>query len=122
MWDYNAKIIEEVSQNLLAQGFKVYIAAKGTYGFYTDEKGSKVISFDCDLGSVSASASYKTSNPSKTGTGFRITENFDVKDAAQYLKASAPGWAIGNATYTFTTLEQYLKQYQDSSKFVELTN
>lgn len=119
----NQQLVSEVAAQILAQGYRVFIAKRGDYGFFTDAEGSRVISFGCDLGGINFSGNYKTSIPQQTGTGWRITDNlYDAFDCAQIFNASAPWWAVGDATWNYTTLAQYLKTYQPSSEFSELNN
>ncbi len=110
--DYQVEIIEELIPKIQKAGFRVFIAERGTYGFYTDKEGSKVISFQADLGGVSFSGNYRSK---QDGTGWRIGEN--LTEFANVFVAPVPYWASSN--YTITTLEQHLAQYQSSSKYTE---
>jgi len=111
--DYEIEILAPVIAGIREAGFRVFIAEKGNYGFYTDKEGSKVISFQSDLGGVSFSGNYKSKYD---GTGWRIGENFT--EFKNIFKAPVPYWASRN--YKITTLEQHLDQYQSSSKYIEL--
>jgi hypothetical protein len=126
--DYKRETIEELAKNLIAAGYRVFISKTGTYGFYTDKEGTKIISFQMDLLSVSASGNYKTSEPSRTGGGWQITDCFSCfnrypsvnkVEADKVFNAYPPSWALGSATFKYTTLEQHLKQYGQSSGYVE---
>jgi len=126
--DYKIEAIKELAKNLITAGYRVFISKTGTYGFYTDKEGSKVISFQMDLFSVSARGNYKTSAPKQTGQGWRITDCFscfnmdssDNKDEAdKVFNAYPPSWALGSATFKYTTLERHLKEYGQSSGYTE---
>lgn len=104
-------------------GFRAFIAKSGTYGFYTDEEGTKVISFEYDFGGIKLSGNYKTSAPSQTGTGWRIYDpSYDHCDEniIDAFRAAPQQWAVRDATWKYTTLDQYLAQYQSSSRFEEV--
>jgi hypothetical protein len=108
-----------------ALGFRVFIAKSGEYGFVTDDAGSRVLCFGFSNGGE-LSGNYGP--PSTTsGTGWRINKSpYDLQTAADVrdaLYAHAPqrtertetkGWRY------YTTLEQHLKMYGDSSRYVEV--
>lgn len=119
--NYKQQAIAELARELKSLDFRVFISKSGEYGFYTDIYGIKIVSFGIDLGIVKASGNYKTSCPHETGTGWRITDNFRVSIAQQCLDCKPPKWAIRDHSYKFTSLEQYLNDYQLSSCFVEIT-
>lgn len=118
MASYKQEIMQELSTALLSQGYRVFIAESGDYGFFTNQQGERVISITADL---TASGNYSTSKPKQTGTGWRIADNIDmqVSDADNIFNTDPPRWAVGNAECKLTTLENYLKTYHASSKFVE---
>jgi hypothetical protein len=117
MNDYTKQAIRETAQQAKAKGFRVFIAERGTYGFFTDAAGSRVISFAYDLGTIKFSGNYKTNRPRQCGTGWVIGTG--VSFAAAF-NASAPQWATGGATWSYKTLAEYLSEYQSSSKFEEV--
>ena len=106
---YEQRIALEFAQEAKSKGFDVYLAKSGKYGFCTN--GTRVISFQVDHGSINLSGNYR---PNGNGTGWRLDET-DIEKA---MVTNAPRWANTNPTYT--TPEQHLKQYQDSSKYSKL--
>ena len=108
-----------------AQGLRVFIAKSGEHGFYTDDKGERVISFHYDalIGGIRVSGNYMALMPSdgqKIGTGWMMTDSADIKDTHKYLDAKPPFWAVRAYVWKFTTLDSYLKTYGQSSGFSEL--
>lgn len=118
--NYKQEAIKEFSDQVKAVGFRVFLAESGIYGFYTDEAGSRVVSFHYDLAGIHLSGNYKTSNPKRTGSGWGIFEGCpsakDIKDA---FDAAAPQWALSGATWRYTSLGEHLAMYQKSSKYSE---
>lgn len=113
--EYEKEIINSVIAGIKAAGFRVFIAERGSYGFYTDAAGSRVVCFGIDLCNVRYSGNYKTSAPKQTGTGWQLqTSGYD-----DMFNQFPPRWAVGDATWKHTTLEQHLKTYQASSKYTE---
>lgn len=121
MSNYKQEAITELVKRLIAAGFRVFISKSGTYGFYTDAKGTKVICFQNDLGITSFSGNYKTDKPKETGTGWRIQEGDNGTYYQAIFDSCAPKWAVKDAKYSYTTLEQHLKSYGESSGYVEVT-
>jgi hypothetical protein len=126
--DWKKETVTTLATNLIAAGYRVFIAKSGHYGFYTDKEGTKIISFQMDLSGVSVTGNYKTSNPRQTGTGWRITDSFNCfnkypgvnkVEADRVFNAFPPSWALGSATFKHTTLEQHLKTYGQSSGYIE---
>lgn len=115
--DYAVETIKALTKEIKDAGFRVFIAESGTYGFYTDTDGSRIISFQVDGWSgVRFSGNYTTSNPRKTGTGWVLeTDTFSAM-----FNQQAPRWAVGNATWRYTTLAENLATYQPSSKYKEV--
>ena len=116
----NQEIVAQIAEEMLAQGYRPFIAKRGDYGFFTDAKGSRVVSFGVDLGSVNFSGNYKTSKPLSTGTGWRLETIPGKFDCAGLLNASAPMWATSGAQWRYTTLAEHLETYQPSSQYVEV--
>lgn len=114
--NYKVEAVQQLAQEIKQAGFRVFIAKSGTYGFYTDAEGSKVVSFQFDLGGFKFTGNYKTSEPRNTGTGWGL-EDGDYKNM---FNQYAPRWAVRDAQWQFTTLAQHLATYQSSSQFVEL--
>jgi Fe-S cluster assembly iron-binding protein IscA len=114
---YKVKAIKELAQEIKAAGFRVFIAKSGTHGFYTDAAGTKVVSFQFDLGGFKFTGNYKTSQPSRTGTGWQLQDG----SFEDMFKQMPPNWAVGSGIdWKYTTLEQHLKTYQASSQYVEV--
>jgi hypothetical protein len=114
-------IAEDFAKRITALGFRVFIAKAGTYGFITDEAGSRVLSFSFNDGS-SLSGNYGPPS-TKSGTGWRIAATphdlhtaYDVRNA---LYASPPEWT-GNGWRKLTTLDEYLAAYHASSRFEQV--
>jgi len=119
--DYKRQKIQELASKLLSKGFRVFISKAGTYGFYTDRDGKRVVSFQSDLGGITLAGNYKTSAPHSTGTGWRIAEltSLDAPYEA-YLNSYPPQWATNGHTWKYTTVEQHLAVYGESSGYKEL--
>lgn len=113
---YKVEAVKELANEIKAAGFRAFITKSGTYGFYTDSAGSKVVSFQYDLGGFTFIGNYKSNNP-HSGTGWGL-----VTDSFKAMFAQCPpSWAIPSGyTFKFTTLEQHLKTYQASSQYVEV--
>ena len=114
--DYKKEAIEALAVEIMAAGFRVFIAERGHYGFYTDEAGSCVVSFQYDLGGVSFSGNYRTESPRTTGTGWGLESG----TFANRFNQSAPRWATNGFSWKYTTLAQHLALYQASSRYTEL--
>jgi len=111
------QLIQHIASKLHDYGFDVYISKDERYGFYTN--GRRVVSFGGQWNfSVDFSGNYV---PSITnGSGWQIaTEKADItqEQADQYINTQAPYWTDKNPTYT--TPEQYLKTYGNSSGFTK---
>ncbi len=114
--------INELSITLKKEGFRVFVSSSGTYGFFTNEVGDRVVSFQVDDLSYaySFSGNYypeKASNGVRVGRGWRLDNNLSFKNM---IASNAPQWAIGNHKVNYTTLDKHLKTYQKSSQFIEL--
>jgi hypothetical protein len=109
--DYKERITLDFAHECKKNGFDVYIAERGTYGFYTN--GERVVSFSLDL-VLSLSGNYEPSRES--GTGWRMADGIGIKDA---MAANAPKWTK-NKNPIYTTPKKYLKTYQPSSKFTQI--
>ena len=115
MENYKKTQIKDLAEEILKEGLRVFVAENGEYGFFTDTEGTRVCSFQLDLGVVVFSGNYKSTN---SGTGWRL----DNQDAsfADMLYANAPEWAIGkDRRWSYTTLLQHLENYQPSSRYEE---
>ena len=114
MSNYSKQVISELASELTNAGFRVFIAKSGTYGFYTDGTGERVVSFQVDYLSPSFGGNYKSKH---CGTGWRIDPIGSFEDM---LNAPAPYWATKGEQVKLTTLEQHLATYQSSSQYKEL--
>lgn len=111
---YKTEAVAQLAQEIKGAGFRVFIAKSGTYGFYTNDEGSKVVSFQYDLGGFKFSGNYKSKS---CGTGWVLDDNMAL-DAM--FKAGAPHWATKGQAVQCTTLEQHLNTYQSSSVYTEV--
>lgn len=112
---YKEKAVKELAAEIKAAGFRVFIAKSGTHGFYTDGAGSRVVSFQFDLGGFMFTGNYKTDQPRSTGTGWVCSEG----DFQNMFNQHAPQWAVHGANWKYTTLAQHLATYQASSQYTE---
>lgn len=110
---------KELAKNIKASGFRVFVSkdGEGTYGFYTDAEGSKIVSFQLNLGGFNFTGNYKTDQPRSTGTGWQLNQS--TGRTYQDMFNEPPTWSLRGASWKYTTLEQHLKTYQASSKYVE---
>jgi len=114
--------INELSITLKKEGFRVFVSSSGTYGFFTNEVGDRVVSFQVDDLSYAYSfaGNYypeKASSGVRVGRGWRLDNNLSFKNM---IASNAPQWATLGHAVKYTTLEKYLKNYQKSSQFTEL--
>lgn len=117
----------ELVNKIKSFGYPVYLSEKGNYGFFTNQDGSRIVSFQIDYFFFNFSANHKSIG---LGTGYRITSDgkcllweIDNFCTATFLEKliNAPIYKSRRKNERFlswTTLEQYLKMYQDSSKFI----
>lgn len=110
--------VAEFAKRITALGFAVYVAEDRTYGFVTDEKESRVLSFSfTNCGYLSGSYGPPTT---MSGSGWRMDEDprsLTSKDKVKAaLYAMPPPWA-GNGWRYFTTVAQHMKQYDSSSHY-----
>lgn len=105
--------IKELAETLVRFGFKVYIAEKGTYGFYTDETGKRTVSFELRNGMYSFGGNYKPSKHSGTGWTLEAPSILNKKAFEDMLYANAPGWRH-NPNPEYTTEEQYIESWPAS--------
>jgi len=110
------QIIRETADKIKSHGFKVMLSKTREYGYFTDETGARVCSFQYHLGGgVSFSGNYKSEG---NGTGWGIAEYMPSQLTEERLR----GLLYVNSPWTFihyTTEAQHLKMYQQSSKFEE---
>ena len=116
----------ELVSKIKSFGYSVYLSDKGNYGFFTNADGSRVISFQIDYFFFNFSANHKSIG---LGTGYRITNDekcllweIDNFCTAKFLESliNAPVYKSRRKNERFlswTTLNQHLAMYQDSSKY-----
>lgn len=109
-WEKEA--IQEVATDLINKGMRVFISEKGTYGFFTEKEGSRVVSFQTDLGVITCSGKY-ISRSCGAGWGY---ERGEYPQPAM-LKDAAPRWATKGENVKLATLEDHLKRYGKSSRY-----
>ena len=116
----------ELVSKIKSFGYPVYLSEKGNYGFFTNADGSRVVSFQIDYFFFNFSANHKSIG---LGTGYRITNDekcllweIDIFCTAKFLESliNAPVYRSRRKSEKFiswTTLNQHLAMYQDSSKY-----
>lgn len=121
---YLRETTHDFARRITALGFRVYIARNGEapYGFIANDLELRVLSFSFNDGS-SLHGNYGP--PSReSGTGWRLDEcPYDLRtteDVTRALNAHPPAWE-GKGWRYLTTVAQYLKTYQDSSRFALFT-
>lgn len=122
----NKERTAELISKIKSFGYPVYLSKNGNYGFFTNSDGSKIVSFQIDYFFFNFSANHKSIG---LGTGYRITNDeqcplweIDNFCTAEFLEKliNAPIYKSRRKNEKFlswTTLEQHLKSYQDSSKY-----
>ena len=111
--NYKQQETRELASELIAQGYRAFIAASGTYGLYTDAEGSRMVTFQYGLCGFEFGGNYRSPG---NGSGWRLeTESFD-----RMFKANPPHWAVGRTPTRLTTLAEHLDIYGSSSKYVEV--
>ena len=110
--DYEKEAATDFARAVAAQGLTVYLASRGTYGFFTD--GRRVVCFSVGMfEGVRLSGNYRPSK--ETGTGWMIMNGATPEHAAAALATHAPRWA--NRAPVYTTPEEHLKTYGKSSGY-----
>lgn len=126
MGEYKRELIRSIATNLRKYGYTVYLAERGTYGFYTD--GRRVVSFG---GHWEHCANFSGNYRALTEAGRRymgdgwgiasVETPINRREAGEYIAAIPPRWATGGYPYSLTTPEEYLVLHQKSSRFQEFT-
>ena len=126
-FDANKERTAELVNKIKSFGYPVYLSEKGNYGFFTNQDGSRLVSFQIDHFFFSFSANHKSIG---LGSGYRITNDeqcllWDIDNfcTAKFLESliNAPVYISRRKNERFlwwTTLEQHLERYQSSSKYV----
>jgi hypothetical protein len=121
--NYKQKRTMEFITHIRELGFKVYLAMSGSYGFITDDKGDRVMSFSFDGLEESLGGNYGPPSQ-ESGTGWRINVSpaqLQTKDdVTKALYSSAPDYC-GRGWKRYTSVKEYLGMYGESSGFVEVT-
>lgn len=117
--DIERENARRIADAALAAGYRAFLSESGTYGFYTDTEGTRVVSFQSRYSMPCVSGNYVTSCGRETGTGWKISDGFDPALLDAYFNAKPPRWAVKNHEWRYATLEDELKRYQSSSRFVE---
>lgn len=116
--NYKTEAVQQLAAEIKNAGFRVFIAKSGAYGFFTDAEGTRVVSFQYDLGGFKFSGNYVTDQPRSTGTGW-VMGSASRGNYKQLFESYAPEWAVKGAKWKHTTLAQHLATYQASSVYVE---
>lgn len=119
--DYKIEAVKQLAADIKKAGFRVFIAKSGTYGFFTDADGARVVSFQYDLAGFKFSGNYKSAQPKQCGTGWAMGDygSLSAEQFSNMFNSSPPQWATGGHEYRLTTLAQHLATYQASSGYVE---
>ena len=117
------KMIEQLTKNILRAGLRPFVAKSGNYGFFTDMKGSRVVSFQAKFDGIHYSGNYETDNPGITGTGWVIgdKDGLDHNFFALY-ETIPPRWAVCNSVWHMTSLIEHIGHYGNSSDYTEVLN
>ena len=118
---YEKEQISRLATIMVSLGFDVWLAKKGTHGFYTDSAGTRIVDFSFSRPNMRALfGSYKGTR--EHGEGWLIIEGLDdltVSKLNKYLYMPAPSWT-GNKNPIYTTKLQHLKEYGKSSKYQQI--
>jgi|GEM_PF-5470220 len=118
--EFKRQAIQNLTTSLKEWGLRPFVAESGTYGFYTDREGQSVVCFQIDYTCFKFSGNYVTSEPRVYGTGWCMGEACNVsKQQAYNMLHNGPSFIV-SCGYRLKTLEEYLKDYQKSSRFVEV--
>ena len=118
--EYEKQAAAEFAQAAVKAGYRAYLAEKGNYGFYTDDDGSRVVSFQFNgFFESSVGGNYVTDKPAQTGTGWRIADA-SAKNIRVYFDANPPHWAVRDSKWRLATLDDHLDRYQRSSKYEQV--
>lgn len=105
--------IKAAAEKIKRQGFRVFLAQNGLYGFYTDNKGTRIVCFQFYIcGGIRFFGNYKTKNPKYEGTGWEL-KVANYQDMFDQYPSFLKDWK-------YKTLKEYLSDYQSSSKFEEV--
>jgi hypothetical protein len=112
------KYIQELAQDIKSQGFIVYIANTGNYGFFTDTEGKHVVSFGFrghfELKFSGNYQALKSGDAEHVGTGWGLPEGLTFNEM---INSTPPQWATKGLCVRKITLSEHLARYQLSSKY-----
>jgi len=123
----NEQRTAELVSKIKSFGYPVYLSEKGNYGFFTNADGSRVVSFQIDYFFFNFSTNHKSVG---LGTGYRITRDevcplWEINSfcTREFLEGllNSPIYKSRRKNERFlswTTLNQHLDSYQQSSKYV----
>lgn len=115
MGRYKLETVAETAKALHSYGYQVYLSKSRDYGFYTD--GKRVVCFGgyWEL-LLDFSGNYLPTRLSGTGWQIATEQGVPTKEQAdQWIKENAPHRF--NPRPTYTTPEQHLKTYGQSSGY-----
>lgn len=118
---HKRQYVEEMAEALKKAGYRVFLAKRGTHGCFTNTEGSKVVSFQMEILSISFFGNYQTSGLN-SGNGWGIREGHPdlTKGEIDKIFNDIPGhWAHGGSSWRYTTLKEHLKMYS-ASEYKEL--
>lgn len=117
------QLILQTARTLKTYGYRAFIAERGTYCFYTNTEGTRVVSIGVEWGCLHVTGNYKSTRPLLSGRNWLITEMIDYiseNQAEQFIAEEIPQWVkLISLQVAYTTLDEYLNAYK-ASKFVEV--
>lgn len=128
MSKHDKELVAHIASLAVKAGYRAFIAESGTYGFFTNQEGSHLVSFQSSL-ELSFLGNYraiKHSDGKSVGSGWRmdyskIPQNVTDIRALFDTAACPPRWATNGLAVRLTNLEQHQKTYQSSSRYTEVT-
>lgn len=121
--EWKKQAILDLTNTIKNNGFRVFIAKSGEYGFYTNKEGSSVVSFQIDYFSVIFSGNHRVLRDGHiVGAGWRFDKQpsvLDYESLQGMIDARTPSWVDTLNRTIPKTLASHLEDYQCSSKFVE---
>ena len=126
MANYKKEALIALAMEIKANtGYRVFLSERVgcAHGFITNASGSRVVSFQFDILSISFSGNYKSKS---CGTGWRMdgieVEHVTNKESLDRIfdNNSVPLWATKGEQVRLVSLDDHLKNYGASSMFVEV--
>lgn len=111
------RIIKSLAKQIKAEGLRVFLSEDGEHGFFTNEKGDRVVSFQLDY---LTSESLFFGNITTEHTRNICTNHFQIDSFLSFKEMLSSTDKKGYKSVSYCTLEKYLNIYQKSSKFSEL--